>query len=108
MVRLFYNLPMPFSSSKSNNQSTPHPKYLLINTNSSTFGTTLLFGSNQLFILMMGMLVNIDNCILDSGVGNRVFRLWNGGLRFGFMIYDYVFSNMATAMASLAASTATS
>ncbi len=82
MVRLFYNLPMPFSSSKSNNQSTLHPKYLLINTNSSALGTTLLSGLNQLFILVMGMLVNIDNCILDSGIDNRVCRLWNDGLCF--------------------------
>lgn len=61
-----------------------------------------------MFILVIGMPVKIDSCIMDSGVGNRVCRLWNGGLRFGFMIYDYVFFHMAIAMASLAASTATS
>lgn len=57
---------------KSSNQSTLHPKYLLINTSSSALGTTLLSGSNQLLILVIGMPVNIDRYVLDSGVCNKV------------------------------------
>ncbi len=52
-------------------------KYFAINTNSSALGTALLSGSSQLFILVIGIPVNIDMYVMDSGVGNRVWRLWN-------------------------------
>lgn len=73
---------LSFLSFKSSNQSILHPKYLLINTNSSAFGTTLLLGSSQAFILVTDMPVNMDRYILDFAVDNRVYRLWNGGLFF--------------------------
>lgn len=62
--------------------------YLDFTTSSSALGTTLLSGSSQLFILVIGIPVNIDRYILDSGVGNEVCRLWNGGLCFLLVIYN--------------------
>lgn len=44
-------------------------------------GTYLLSGSNQLLILVIGIPVKMDNCVMDSWVGNR-------DVGCGTMVYD--------------------
>ncbi len=55
----------------------------------SALGTTLLSGSSYLLIVLSGIFVDSDSFILDSWVGNRMWRLWNGGFCFCINVYLY-------------------